>query len=1787
MSRKTPIRKTKRRLKRSVRRSLAAVLMITAIVIAAVPVPENYADGEETTESTDLHDMEDFGYDASDASDLLGSSVKLDKYANVSADDLIANVGGSYNDVKMSLSMRQMDSGGYEMSWQFMYYTVTISSVTRGIVCKYNNLYLTSELTFPEIMNEEYYTVTTTKYTNYYSTSDSDAHSSALSGMTNSFDPTQSLEYTYNDWNNAYGTNTVINNYFENYYSVNNSSVWNAKITEFETYKKNGGDSAPNALTSIPASDLTEAQKLRFYCDNDTALSKFGSGFTLVSVQNSTPGSSGTIYVAYDDGSATLTTGSTEDDYGFLVKTTSDVVMVGIGDSTFEGVSQVESMTIPNILYIGDDAFSGATMLTSVNLKSVTNIGNRAFKGCTRLASVEMSQAVATIGNECFYNTAITSITLPTALTEIGYGAFADCTKLTTVDLDSLTQGCVIGDYAFYNCSALTSVEMSDAVITSIGAGAFAVASGGAALDITFPQGTSTNCMSSSDSIGNYMFAGRTSLGSVVFPRNYGTSTMVTVPVAMFHGCVNLQYVEFPADETNNLYGGSLAKYEGGARDNNKGVVTTAGLFSDVTNSNFYVKGPKTTSGGAYAYPRTSTWTAVTAVSDVVPYLYVENGVEYYEVSDGDYLLCIDEDGVLTSCTFSPNATSTSSIDLVIPSTVGNTTVTGIASDCFSDDEFNQAVRTLTIEDGGKLSSIEDGAFQGWLKLTTVYIGDSVTSIGDEAFEGCTSLIDVTFASPASGVYTGDGALTIGEDAFATGSSELTFHGDIVEGYAPFEWAMDPDNMIKSGESIRVCYRSLFPTCLTVMYNPNTELVTLLDYPKYDQISDLLNEAYAAQIKAGGYGTYETMMESRYYTAYADSYYDTYRVAFAALWNDTNGDTDAEASAYASDYYGPWINEDFCDDWDNWVSGAPSARTSGGASSGTLASAGTAGQLASHTVNTLLDWLFEPITVYAKSNSPQAYYDKDPYDVIENQVLYAAGDQYRAPTEDESNLIYATQNIVVPAGVGSIDVYGYYKNYTADGSAGSYSNGLNITTYLSGKIWDTDTYKMYISSTAGSDDTETVPGLFSGYYVDYDDTSSEYETATRGNDWITSVTLNSVEYLPDYAFDSCERLQYVILGDDCADIGTSPFRGCYALQTVSNNDYYTTENGIVYSVNTDGSYTIEECLASRGKLVGAAIVSLTNDPNLENVSEIKASAFEDCDYITTVDLSTTAGLATIPEDCFKDCDSLQTVVLPRTVNYIESGAFAGADKLSSLTIYGTEVYIAGDAFEEDTDKVTTTVYAYEDSSAERYVDDNGTVYKLQYSALSGVWTVMFLDAEGQQAADTQYVEDGAYADDPDVDLDTDTWTFTGWLGTNNTLITDKIYENTIFIAQGYSTSGMVNGKYVVEFYDGIDGSQIGSTQYIEPGEDAIAPQAATHTGYTFSKWSDTYTNIQSNKTIMALYTATSGSSSTTTTTTSSSSSATSSTTSSSTSSSTSSTSSETSSTEQYVVTVINGSGSGSYAAGTTVIITANTPASGQVFSKWTTDSTGVTLASVSLSPTTFTMPSNNVTITAEFTDSTASSTAAGTTSTGTATTSTGTGTDSGNTRVDITKPGISNKDLATANVNGSTDNFVIKISETDEATQAVAAALTNKYESLENILYYAMDITLWDSTGTYQLTEAQTEGLTVDITIPIPDALVAYGGNNMAGAVINDNQLENLNENFTTINGVPCIRFTATHFSPYTIYVDTGNLTEGMLDVTPQTGDPIHPKWFLSIGLACLSIILFMKKDKNVTPKTA
>jgi hypothetical protein len=71
-----------------------------------------------------------------------------------------------------------------------------------------------------------------------------------------------------------------------------------------------------------------------------------------------------------------------------------------------------------------------------------------------------------------------------------------------------------------------------------------------------------------------------------------------------------------------------------------------------------------------------------------------------------------------------------------------------------------------------------------------------------------------------------------------------------------------------------------------------------------------------------------------------------------------------------------------------------------------------------------------------------------------------------------------------------------------------------------------------------------------------------------------------------------------------------------------------------------------------------------------------------------------------------------------------------------------------------------------------------------------------------------------------------------------------------------------------------------------------------------------------------------------------------------------------------MLTVVNGTGGGTFAAGSVNTITANAAPAGQVFLNWTT--TGGTLGSSTSQITTLTMPSANVTVTANYTPQTVS-----------------------------------------------------------------------------------------------------------------------------------------------------------------------------------------------------------------------
>ncbi len=195
--------------------------------------------------------------------------------------------------------------------------------------------------------------------------------------------------------------------------------------------------------------------------------------------------------------------------------------VTSIGEYTFYNCSVLESVNIPEgVTSIGEYAFCTCSALESINIPdSVTSIGECAFYGCSSLASITISAGVISIGDSAFrycralgtaeykgtlkqwasismgtnngpleaaikYKTGScgTSVRYAYDLSEgtlviVGTGPMDDYTSTSKFwdNLRSNIKSIIIdkgvtriGNYAFYNFTALTSIELPD-TLTSVG----------------------------------------------------------------------------------------------------------------------------------------------------------------------------------------------------------------------------------------------------------------------------------------------------------------------------------------------------------------------------------------------------------------------------------------------------------------------------------------------------------------------------------------------------------------------------------------------------------------------------------------------------------------------------------------------------------------------------------------------------------------------------------------------------------------------------------------------------------------------------------------------------------------------------------------------------------------------------------------------------------------------------------------------------------------------------------------------------------------------------------------------------------------------------------------------------------------------------------------------------------------------------------------------------------------------------------------------------------------------
>lgn len=805
---------------------------------------------------------------------------------------------------------------------------------------------------------------------------------------------------------------------------------------------------------------------------------------------------------------------------------------------------------------------------------------------------------------------------------------------------------------------------------------------------------------------------------------------------------------------------------------------------------------------------------------------------------------------------------------------------------------------------------------------------------------------------------------------------------------------------------------------------------------------------------------------------------------------------------------------------------------------------------------------------------------------------YTGGDT--SLTDDEQNVLNSAFHIVLPKGIEAIG--------TMEGK-GLFEHKEGIVEIPG----DAVSAKMRKTLTAeGLDEVE--PNAF------------------KGSRYTTKITLNGeTTSIGDHAFDDCKLLAEVNIPATVSSLGVAPFRGCDILSDVNFNGgpYFSCDESIIYEIDEERNHTkMVEYLSGR-------TLPLVQAQELEGITEIYPEAFMGTNVVT-VDLSGTQ-IKNLPDSTFRNTQSLTSVTLPDTCTQIRDNAFTDSS-IFQVVIPKSVNAISPIAFDGSTNKSNLVIIGEKDSPAFDYAEVNGI--KFQEGAFEGKYTVTFYDdSTPPRVLKTQVVTSGQAATPPtqeDVELEDFTFEREGYMWSWRTqgnylavfentdvylfyeevtmytvnfmdddgktlLGVDRVAEGADAVApevpprEGYNFIGwkpaitniradmtvvaqyeQILEQHTVTFLDD-DGTFL-YTQVVDHGKDATAPRTPTKDGYTFVEWRPYPVNVTADITVIARYKSNSGGTSPSPSPGTGSG-----------NTGSGNSGSNNSASQPHTLTVRNGTGSGSYVPGTQIIVVANNPASSQEFSGWTVSPASTVVTDKSLSSIIVTMPAYDVALVANYKSKTSSGTGTGNTSNNNRPSGNPGTTTNGGTTVVIDKNGLSNTGVVSATVNGSSDNFTIKITESTEATEAVLRALLAEYGTVDYLKYFPMDISLYDSTGTKKITD--TTGLKINITLPLPDSLIDYAGNNKVAGVVND-KLDKLSPKFTTINGVPCVTFSAEHFSPYVIYVDLGNLaSDPGTDRTPQTGDGIHPKWFLSVGLACLSFIMFMQKDTHTRKK--
>ena len=401
------------------------------------------------------------------------------------------------------------------------------------------------------------------------------------------------------------------------------------------------------------------------------------------------------------------------------------------------------------------------------------------------------------------------SVTIPTTVTYNG----------TTYSVTT------IGNYAFYNCTSLTTINIPNSV-TTIGGFAFegtawynnqpdGVVYAGLVAYIykgTMPEGTSITLKEGTKGIAAYAFADCSGLTNINIPNS-----VISISNVAFSRCSCLASISVASDnpnydsryncnaiietETNTLIAGckntiipNSVTYIGEMALSGCTSLTTVDIPNSVTNI------------GDHAFSGCSSLTTVNIPNSVTT-------IGHSAFSGCESLTTVNIPNSVTTISFMAFDSCTSLTNINIPNSVT----------AISNYAFEGCSNLTNISIPNSVTNIGNGAFSDCSSLTTINIPNSVTNIGSLAFYGCPSLATVNI---------GNSVTTIGEGAF---------------------WHWEGDVALNNV----YCYATIPPECINGYYDdyttfshysatlhvPATSLAAYFTAPEWSNFANIVGDA--------------------------------------------------------------------------------------------------------------------------------------------------------------------------------------------------------------------------------------------------------------------------------------------------------------------------------------------------------------------------------------------------------------------------------------------------------------------------------------------------------------------------------------------------------------------------------------------------------------------------------------------------------------------------------------------------------------------------------------------------------------------------------------------------------------------------------------------------------------------------------------------------------------------------------------------------------------------------------